>query len=738
MCSIAGMVRISSFAARSSNVRKQTQESEAKVSPRLAVERMVAVLDHRGPDDSGIANFELRNEDSKTAGKESQFEVQVSLGNTRLAVIDLSAAGHQPMHDKDSGLTITYNGEVYNFQEIRTELAREFGPWCSNTDTEVVLRAYRKWGTAAFARLRGMFALAIWDQNKGELVLARDAFGIKPLYYSTKVDGFHHRGTENTEAAQRPKFAIRNSQFAIRSFVFASEVRALLASGLVPRKLDREGLKSYLKYGSVQAPLSIINDVRLLSPGNFLRLRASAGVLQTEERSYLQSRTSSGQRPTSKVQSPMSDSQHSEFLPQNQSSRLQEETLDLGLWSLDAEVPRSRSDAVVVLREKLKESLRAHLVSDVPLAVFLSGVMDSSALVALMNEVSAESPKTFTVVFDEQKFSEAPHSRMVAERFKTDHREVRLTEECLLEMLPRAIASLDQPTMDGINTYVVSRAAKESGITVALSGLGGDELFAGYPTFRRALRMQTVSPLAKKLLASASGIGHAALSGSVQRQKFWQLAASDGTPEAVYAVTRQLFASDHVQCLLENSNHQNIERDEFPYSAKSAIRNPRFEIPKDPINETSRLELQGYMANTLLRDTDCTSMAHSLEVRVPFVDAEVVPYVLNLPGKWKLNGFNGSRPKPLLADAVGDLFPPGFLQKRKMGFTLPFERWMQSRLCKEISSVLENPNIVSRAGLDAEEVTLLWRRFLHAPRRIGWSRPWSLYVLAKWCEINGI
>jgi asparagine synthase (glutamine-hydrolysing) len=720
------MVRISNFESRSSNFSNQAEESKANVSPRLAVERMVAALHHRGPDDSGIANFELRNADSKTAGRDPQFQVQVSLGNTRLAIIDLSSAGHQPMHDKDGGLTITYNGEVYNFREIRAELGDEFGPWCSNTDTEVVLRAYRKWGIAAFERLRGMFALVIWDQNNGELVLARDAFGIKPLYYS---------------GVQGPKSKVQSLDREERfwtldvglwtGFVFASEVRALLASGTVPRKLDCEGVKSYLKNGSVRAPLTIINDVRSLLPGNYLRVRAAAGILQTEERSYIQS-------PKSKVQSPKSDSQGSKLLPQNPRSTLQEETLDFGRWTLDRKVPRSRPDAVITLREKLKESLRAHLVSDVPLGVFLSGGMDSSALVALMNEVSAEPPKTFSVVFDEQKFSEATHSRLVAERFKTDHREIRLTEECLLEMLPRAIASLDQPTMDGINTYVVSRAVKEAGITVAVSGLGGDELFAGYATFRRALRMQSVSRFSKRLLRSASAIGNKALNGSVQRQKFRQLAASDGSPEAVYAISRQLFAPDTVQRLLENVHHGDTEDTELPHRINSAIRNPHSEMREDSVNAISRLELEGYMANTLLRDTDCTSMAHSLEVRVPFVDVEIIPYVLNLPGDWKLNGFNGSRPKPLLADAVGDLFPPKSLRKRKMGFTLPFERWMQSRLRREISSVLENGNIVSRASLNAKEVTSVWRRFLHAPRSIGWSRPWSLYVLAKWCEINGI
>jgi asparagine synthase (glutamine-hydrolysing) len=315
----------------------------------------------------------------------------------------------------------------------------------------------------------------------------------------------------------------------------------------------------------------------------------------------------------------------------------------------------------------------------------------------------------------------------VAQRFKTDHQEVHLTEQRLLELLPQGIASLDQPTMDGINTYVVSKAVKDAGITVALSGLGGDELFAGYATFRRALRMQSISGFAKRVLRSTSGMGQAVFGGSVPQRKFWQLAASDGSPEAVYSITRQLFSLEEAgrisDCGLRIGDSQ------------FAIRNPTSEISVDPVNAISLLEMRGYMTDTLLRDTDCTSMAHSLEVRVPFVDVEVVRYVVGLPGEWKVNG---GRPKPLLADAVEDLFPPGFFGRPKMGFTLPFEKWTRSRLQDDISSVLDDEGMVSRAGLRRREVGAMWRRFLSNPKSVGWSRPWALFVLARWCELNGV
>ena len=588
-----------------------------------AVHRMNAAQRHRGPDDQGIFH----------GGP-------VVLGNTRLAIIDTSASGHQPMHDPQSGNWITYNGETYNFRELREELG---GEWVSNTDTEVVLRAYGKWGVNAFRKMRGMFAFAIWDAKKQALVLARDPFGIKPLYYYG----------------------------ASEQIVFASELRALLASGLVPRRLSTAGVDSYLANGSVQAPLTIIEGVRQLLPGHYLQIEANE----------------------------LHDVEFASPNPQH--------------------VERKRADAVARLRSELEESVRLHLVSDVPLGVFLSGGMDSSALVALMSRITEQRPKTFSVVFDEPNFNEAPFSRAVAERFNTDHSEIRLSEDRLIALLPQAIAAIDQPTMDGINTFVVSGAVKRAGITVALSGLGGDELFGGYPSFRRALRCAAMSQGQKRVLRAVSRF---ALNGSVQRQKFAQLMNSDGRPHDVYQISRQLFSGTQI-ARIESA-------DPGVNSANGQENDP------DVVNAISRLEMKGYMTNTLLRDTDATSMAHSLEVRVPFVDTKVVDYVLSVPGEWKVRP--GGGPKPLLVDAMADLLPPEFMRRPKMGFTLPFEKWLQQDLRNEVASVLENSGRIAQTGLNADEVVAVWRKFLRNPRAVGWSRPWAIYVLAKWCEFNDI
>jgi asparagine synthase (glutamine-hydrolysing) len=617
---------------------------------------MNAALHHRGPDDHGLVNL-------RVPASVPEQSITLSLGNTRLAILDVSSAGHQPMHDPDTGNWITYNGETYNYRQLRTELGDEFGPWRSNTDTEVVLRAYRKWGVDAFARMRGMFALAIWDQTKRSLVLARDEFGIKPLYCFCGPSGSPGGRSSTTRA---------------NMFMFASEVRALLASNMVPRTLSASGLSSLLESGSVQAPLTIVNDVWSLMPGTCLTVNEKSSA---------------------------------------------ELELDVVTFKKPRSTPAtSRDQAKIELREILQDSVKQHLISDVPLGVFLSGGMDSSAVVALMSRVTSERPRTFSIVFAEHEFTESEHSQAIAKQFNTYHCEIKLSEESLVGSLPDALAALDQPSMDGINSFVVSKAVKESGVTVALSGLGGDELFGGYPSFRRALRMEAVSSFTKGFLKSAARVGSLA---NAHENKAIQLAVSDGDAASVYRISRQLFSSHALHELTTGPAEANE-----PCSASNGER--------DTVNLISRLEMGGYMANTLLRDTDSVSMANSLEVRVPFVDKYVADYVLSLPGGWKLDQRNGYQAKPLLAEILTDLLPPEVLRRRKMGFTLPFQKWMTLQLKDHISSVFADSSQLISCGLRQDSVKDLWQRFLRRPGTVGWSRPWTLYVLAKWCQLHNV
>jgi asparagine synthase (glutamine-hydrolysing) len=309
-----------------------------------------------------------------------------------------------------------------------------------------------------------MFAFAIWDEQEQELFLARDPFGIKPLYYY-QTD---------------------------RLFLFASEIRALLASALVPRKLSTDGLTSYLQFGSVQDPFTMIDGVRSLLPGYCLTVRSRAKSLSYHESQYYN----------------LKDSSIANF--QVSQSRNLESRRNT----------KSREAVATELRQILEDSIRAHLVSDVPVAAFLSGGIDSSAIVGLMSRVSKEKLRTFNVSFDEVDFSEQSYANLIACRFGTEHNDIRLSAETLLGMLPDALAAMDQPTMDGINSYVVSKAVRDAGVKVALSGLGGDELFAGYPSFHRAMQLERLAAAPSAIRRFAATSGRAFLNGSARRRKF--------------------------------------------------------------------------------------------------------------------------------------------------------------------------------------------------------------------------
>jgi asparagine synthase (glutamine-hydrolysing) len=614
--------------------------------PGSCLVRMSGALVHRGPDDDGVELW--------PASEGSPF---TGFAHRRLSIIDLSAAGHQPMSTSDGRYSVIFNGEIYNYRALRKELEVEGVRFASHTDTEVLLQLYARRGAECLRWLRGMFAFGVRDNRTGEVFIARDQLGIKPLYYHATSD----------------------------LLLFASELRSLLASELVPRRLSRAGLYSYLENGSVTSPHTIIDGVRMLAPGHYMVVRPGAGSsIEVRENSYTEG------------------------------------------WLEGASAPEGldREAAVDALRETLKESVRVHLESDVPLGPFLSGGIDSSAIVALMSQVTDNRPKTFSVVFAEERFSEAQHACQVAKKFETEHHEIHLGEQQLFDMLPSAVGAEDQPTMDGINTYVVSRAVREAGITVALSGLGGDELFGGYPTFRRALRLQSAMRLPGAARRGVASLGGRFWNNSVHQKKLWQLMASTGSAADTCAVSRQLFPAGEAGELLFDS------QDFISSSTLSQAGAAEAFEGKDLVNAVSLCELRGYMTNTLLRDTDCMSMAHSLEVRVPFVDVEVVRFALGLPGAWKMNG---GRPKPLLQDALGDLLPQEVTHRPKMGFTLPFEDWMQGRLRGEMETAFAGGSQFEAIGLRPEAVREVWRRFLLAPQHVGWSRPWALYVLGQWC-----
>ena len=615
-----------------------------------AVERMVHHLRHRGPDGCGI--------EMSTTGATC-----VALGHTRLAIIDLSDAGRQPMRSSDGTHVVTFNGEIYNFREIRAQVD---GPdWQSQSDTEVLVEAYARWGSSCLERLRGMFAFGIWDGNRSELFLARDRLGIKPLYYYA-ADGL---------------------------FVFASEVRALLASGLVPRRLDPVGLAEYLAYQSVPAPRTMIEGVNALPPGHALRVDRHCRA--TQQRYW--------------------------------------DMLEHAALGAADEGPLENRRRV---GDILHEAVELHMVSDVPVGAFLSGGIDSSAVVGLMREAGYV-PHTFSVGFAERAYDETNHARRIAGHFRTEHTEILLRERDLLDQLPDAMSAMDQPTGDGINTYVVSRAVRGSGIKVALSGLGGDELFAGYPSFRRLSRAASFfrawarSPRPMRTLAAQTV---SVLGGtSVAAAKAAAMMKSGGGLANLYPLTRQVLSSGQRRSLLTKQWSYALEEHVDPYVEllETAYRDgPDAGV----LTSISYAEGRTYMHDVLLRDTDQMSMAHALEVRVPLLDHRLVEYVMGVPDAQK---HPRGTPKRLLVESLNGLVPGEAVQRRKQGFTLPFAEWMRGELQDFCEERLGPRGLAGRDIFQPMAVQDLWSRFLDRRADTTWSRAWVLVALEDWLERNG-
>src|SRR5258708_14104722 len=421
----------------------------------------------RGPDDSGTVLL-----------KEPQPDpLEIGLGHRRLALHDLPPLGHQPMQDPVSGNWIVFNGEIYNFRELRKELEGAGVEFKSHSDTEVILAAYRVWGESCLTRLGGMFAFALWDASRKRLLLARDPMGIKPLYY--------HQSEQ--------------------TFIFASEVRTLLQTGLVPRKLDPTGVLSYLTFGSVYEPWTIVEGVRAVPPGHLLTvengsmsLREYWNPLPSAARHEAESRLGNGDAATKQL---------------------------TAIW---------------------RDAVLSHLVSDVPVGVFLSGGIDSSALVAVLSHNGVRA-NTFSLVFQEEEFNEGQYSREVARCFGTEHQEIPVSQQDTLAVLPEALCAMDQPTIDGINTYLVSAKTRAAGVKVALTGLGADEVFAGYSSFRRVPKMEMFA----KRFGRLPRLARRPLSASValfarkhdRSRKLAQLATDHDSIVHPYFLVRMLFGA---------------------------------------------------------------------------------------------------------------------------------------------------------------------------------------------------
>ncbi|MFZ1156243.1 MAG: asparagine synthase (glutamine-hydrolyzing) [Candidatus Sulfotelmatobacter sp.] len=625
--------------------------------PADVLERATASLAHRGPDDSGTVIIH----DS------APEPIEIGLGNRRLAILDLSPLGHQPMHDPETGNWIVYNGEIYNFRDVRRELDQAGTKFTSHSDTEVLLKAYACWGESCLTKFRGMFAFALWDARQHRLFVARDPMGIKPLYYAQS--GAH--------------------------FLFASEVRTLLGTGLIPRCLDQAGVLNYLAFGSACDTLTLVEGIHALPAGHSLTWQ-SGTIRQSRYWDLVDDGSTSGRSTVS-------------------------------VSSNSAEYRYTAS----TLQPMLEEAVRLQLVSDVPVGVFLSGGIDSSALVSILSR-GGVTPTTFSIVFREADFSEAEFSRAIAKKFRTDHHEITVSQEDVRAAIPNALRAMDLPTMDALNTYFVSRETRAAGVKVALSGLGGDEVFAGYSNFRTVPRMEQFANLWTHVPRSARSpfaSAFATLSRATdQNRKLTSLVRDNGRIPHPYFLSRMLFIPSQLDELLPSSTPEQAAR---AWSEQKELLQRA--LPLDPVNRVSYLESRCYMLNTLLRDADFMSMSQGLEVRVPLIDHLLAKTVLALPGAWKMNG---RTPKNLLVQALENSLPPEIVHRTKRGFTLPFEHWLRSELRAELEPVLTVGIGNGPLGgvLDRVRVREVWDDFLRGAT--SWTRPWSLYVLLRWCELH--
>jgi asparagine synthase (glutamine-hydrolysing) len=603
------------------------------------VESMNETLVHRGPDSGGMF-----------------IEGRVALAARRLAIIDLPG-GDQPIANEDGSITVVQNGEIYNYRELRAELERRGGHrFSTHSDTEVLVHLYEEEGLDFVRRLRGMFAIALWDNRERQLVVARDRFGIKPLYYRL----------ENN------------------FLTFASELKALIRSPGFSRDVDLDALDAFLAFGFVPAPLTIFREARKLPPGNLLVWRQDEGSKIRVER-YA--------RPTP--------------VPAGNVRPEDEETL------------------AQELLDRLRDSVAAHLIADVPVGVFLSGGIDSSLIVALAAEVSSEPVRTFTVGFEERHFDERGAARLIAERYATDHHELVMRPDgvALLEALS---AVFDEPFADAsaIPTYLISQLARQN-VKVALSGEGGDEFFGGYNYYVGHRLAPLFAPLANVMRPLVDRLPTSSAKSSTfdWRAKRFVGAARLSALERHYAWKTYIEPEERLELILpERRGTQD------PFELLSS----RYAETTDA-EELARvmdLDIGIFLVDDMLVKTDRASMAHSLEARVPMLDPVVEELAVAVPSRLKVRAFTKKR---LLKRAAKSLVPPEIINGEKRGFAIPRAAWLRGELRPFVGDVLSDQNVRRQGFFSNEAVQRLIDSHMTGRADNG-RKIWALLVFSLWFD----
>jgi asparagine synthase (glutamine-hydrolysing) len=603
------------------------------------IHSMNDALKHRGPDNLGIWNND-----------------KVAFGHARLSIIDLSDSANQPFISADGNYTIIFNGEIYNYKDVKTQITSQFPEltFKTNSDTEILLQAYIKLGSKCLDLLNGMFAFAIWDSAKQNLFIARDRIGEKPLYYS-------HNST---------------------NFLFSSEIRSLLASNKIPKKLNQAALLDYVQYQTVHAPQTLIENVFMLMPGHYLEF----------------------------VSGKLSTSQY---------------------WRPEIKNPETATAPATAAQIKslFEDSINLRMVADVEVGAFLSGGIDSSAVVAQMAQLSPKPISTFSIIFGEKDFSEEEFSNQIAKQYNTKHHPIRIEAKDFLNEIPSILKAVDFPGGDGPNTYAVAHATRKTGIKVALTGLGGDELFAGYPVFKQAYKFHQKKCLQNMplVLRKVTGSVAKAIKRGTAGDKLNRILSSKELNNATfYSLSRQLFDKEFAKQLLKDPTNETLPVETI---AKAIFNN---NIKDHLLSQVSIAEMTTYMQNVLLRDTDQMTMAHALEVRAPFLDHRLIEYALSVNDEIKFP----HSPKQLFVKAMGDLLPPEVVNRKKMGFTFPWEHWLRNEM-KDYCSTRVN-NLSKRIYFNETEILHLWNRFTKFDASVPWTRIWHLVTLEEWLTNNKI
>jgi asparagine synthase (glutamine-hydrolysing) len=614
---------------------------------------MMRAMVHRGPDDEGYEEFPI------VAGLHAAGPPTgtVGFGFRRLAILDLTPAGHQPMVHPDTGDCLIFNGEIYNFRWLRAKLEGLGFAVHSSGDTEVLLHALVAWGEKALDELDGMFAFAFYHAKSRRVLLARDPFGIKPLYVAR----------------------------AQRAFVFASEVRAVLASGLVPDDLDPAGIASFLAYGAPQDPLTVHRAIQSFPAGSCEWIGSDAAAHAPRSRRF---------------------------------------------WSFPAEgAEADEKKAVRTVQMQLNAAVRDQCISDVPLGVFLSGGIDSAALAALAR--NHKSPvNTFSVGYESAGGQdELADAAATARGLGTVHQQTILDDAWIMLQWQEWLRAADRPSIDGLNTYVVSGVVKDAGATVALSGLGADELFGGYPQFQSVPRifgwLKPFVWLPTAVRRRAAQIGLAGLRRS-RRERAIELLGTCSSPLDILLMIRRIFTNGEMRSMGFTSNVPGLEAAYLPSVVYDALDRGT----KDSFRGISQAECLLYMGNTLLRDSDTNSMAHSLEIRVPFLGRWFADSVAALPSRAKQPP--GSPPKHLLRKATGSVLPYDIFTRPKRGFSLPIGEWMFGPLRDQCTAAIAT--LSDCPIFPAGSINRLWDGYAAQRARTHLSRPLSLVVLGSYLQ----